>query len=77
MLGGRYVNRDRQSIAKLLNVAPRLPHIASKLLDKKSSLKHIHDGSCFEELIARNVTMKIELNFDTQFKNCSLLVFME
>ena len=38
-----------------------------KVSIKKISLKHIHAGSSFKDLAAKNPTEKTDLNFDVRF----------
>ena len=59
--------------AELLMFNTNVASSSIKVAFEKKSSKHIHMGSSFEELVARNPAVKTVLRSDTRFKSCSFL----
>ena len=60
-------------VLKLHHVVIELHNIASKLASKKKSSKHTHGGSSFKDLVAKNSTVKTDLNSGARFERYGFL----
>jgi hypothetical protein len=58
---------------KLLSYSTKVASVAPKVALKKSSSKHTHMRYSFEELVARNPTVKTDLNSDARIKKIMAL----
>ena len=61
---------------ELLLYSIKVASVAHKVARKKNWSKPTHMGSSFEELVARNPTVKTDLNFDILIKSYKFLKFL-